>query len=82
MDSRKCQTATASPAEPGELPGGLAPSIVNQNLYMDITGENAWIVCIWRHDEMRKGNRTRMQAAILRVPRLLFKVFPSSNCAR
>jgi len=23
MDSRKCQTATASPAEPGELPVGL-----------------------------------------------------------
>jgi hypothetical protein len=23
MDSRKCQTATASPAEPGELPIGL-----------------------------------------------------------
>lgn len=24
MDSRKCQTPTASPAEPGELPIGLA----------------------------------------------------------
>ena len=28
MDSRKCQTATASPAEPGELPVGLALRVV------------------------------------------------------
>ena len=27
MDSSKCQTATASPAEPGELPIGLGASI-------------------------------------------------------
>jgi hypothetical protein len=26
MDSRKCQTTTASPAEPGELPFGLGSS--------------------------------------------------------
>jgi len=25
MDSRKCQTAAASPAKPGELPIGLGP---------------------------------------------------------
>ena len=31
MDSRKCQTATASPAEPGELPIGLAMPEQNEN---------------------------------------------------
>jgi len=35
MDSRKCQTAAASPAEPGELPFGLARVV-------DLLEKNTW----------------------------------------
>lgn len=30
MDSRKCQTSTASPAQPGELPFGLDLSVLGE----------------------------------------------------
>jgi hypothetical protein len=32
MDSRKCQTATATPAEPGELPVGIEAQLVSFHL--------------------------------------------------
>jgi hypothetical protein len=37
MDSRKCQTSTASPAEPGELPVALGSEVSLQNNFGGLT---------------------------------------------